>query len=61
MLILSIPHNPPPWCRYRFFRKVVDFALDNKLMVVHDLAYADIVLMDTSTQFSTGKRAKEVG
>ena len=44
MLILSFPHNPTTRVvDMDFFRKVVEFALENKLMVVHDLAYADLV------------------
>jgi alanine-synthesizing transaminase len=42
MLILSFPHNPTTLCVERdFFVKVVDFAREHKLMVVHDFAYAD--------------------
>ncbi len=43
LLILSFPHNPTTLCVDRdFFVKVVDFAKDHRLMVVHDFAYADI-------------------
>ena len=42
LLILSFPHNPTTMCVDRgFFAKVVDFAREHKLMVVHDFAYAD--------------------
>ena len=42
MLILSFPHNPTTLCVERdFFVKVVDFAREHGLMVVHDFAYAD--------------------
>src|SRR5438445_460319 len=42
LLILSFPHNPTTMCVDRaFFEKVVAFARDQRLMVVHDLAYAD--------------------
>jgi alanine-synthesizing transaminase len=42
LLILSFPHNPTTICVDRaFFEKVVDFARDHRLMVVHDFAYAD--------------------
>ena len=42
MLILSFPHNPTTMCVDRdFFVKVVDFAREHRLMVVHDFAYAD--------------------
>ena len=63
MLILSFPHNPTTMVvDIDFFRKVVDFALDNKLMVVHDLAYADIVFDGyQAPSFLQVKGAKEVG
>ncbi|MBI5827399.1 MAG: alanine transaminase [Deltaproteobacteria bacterium] len=44
LLVLNFPHNPTTEVVDRgFFQKVVDFARENDLMVVHDLAYADIV------------------
>lgn len=44
LLILNFPHNPTTEVVDReFFVKVVDFARENNIMVVHDLAYADIV------------------
>jgi len=63
MLILSFPHNPTTMVvDIDFFRKVVDFALDNKLMVVHDLAYADLVFDGyQAPSFLQVKGAKEVG
>ena len=43
LLILSFPHNPTTICVDRaFFAKVVDFAKNHRLMVVHDFAYADL-------------------
>jgi alanine-synthesizing transaminase len=42
LLILSFPHNPTTLCVDReFFVRVVDFAREHRLMVVHDFAYAD--------------------
>jgi len=42
LLILSFPHNPTTLCVDRdFFVKVVDFAREHHLLVVHDFAYAD--------------------
>src|SRR6266849_5319019 len=42
LLILSFPHNPTTMCVDRdFFVKVVEFAKEHHLMVVHDFAYAD--------------------
>ncbi|MBW1974410.1 MAG: alanine transaminase [Deltaproteobacteria bacterium] len=43
MLIISFPHNPTTMVVDRgFFEKIVDFAKDNRLIVVHDFAYADL-------------------
>jgi alanine-synthesizing transaminase len=43
LLILSFPHNPTTLCVDReFFTRVVDFAKEHRLMVVHDFAYADL-------------------
>ncbi|OGP65669.1 MAG: alanine transaminase [Deltaproteobacteria bacterium RBG_13_53_10] len=44
MLILSFPHNPTTKVvDLNFFEDLVDFAKEHQLMVVHDLAYGDIV------------------
>jgi alanine-synthesizing transaminase len=45
MLILNFPHNPTTQVveGLEFFQKVVDFAREHRLMVLHDLAYADLV------------------
>jgi alanine-synthesizing transaminase len=43
LLVLSFPHNPTTACVDReFFARVVDFAREHQLMVVHDFAYADL-------------------
>jgi alanine-synthesizing transaminase len=43
LLILSFPHNPTTICVDRaFFERVVEFAKEHRLMVVHDFAYADL-------------------
>jgi len=43
MLILSFPHNPTTTVVDRaFFERIVDFALEHDLMVLHDFAYAEI-------------------
>ena len=42
VLILSFPHNPTTMCVDRAFcEKVVAFAQEHRMMVVHDFAYAD--------------------
>ncbi|HLF86843.1 MAG TPA: aminotransferase class I/II-fold pyridoxal phosphate-dependent enzyme, partial [Nitrospiria bacterium] len=43
MLIINFPHNPTTMVvDLGFFKKITEFALENKLIVVHDLAYADL-------------------
>jgi alanine-synthesizing transaminase len=43
MLILSFPHNPTTQVVDRaFFERVVAFARENDLMVLHDFAYAEV-------------------
>jgi alanine-synthesizing transaminase len=47
LLIISFPHNPTTAVvDLDFFKKIVDFARDNKCLVIHDLAYADLVFDD---------------
>jgi alanine-synthesizing transaminase len=42
MLVVSFPHNPTTMCVDRaFFERLVGFARDHRMMVVHDFAYAD--------------------
>jgi len=44
LLIISFPNNPTTTVvELDFFQKVVDFAKDNNIYVIHDLAYADLV------------------
>jgi len=43
LLILNFPANPTTEVvDLDFFRKIVDFAREHSLMVIHDLAYADL-------------------
>jgi alanine-synthesizing transaminase len=43
MLVLSFPHNPTgAVVDLEFFEKVVDFCAEHRILVVHDLAYADL-------------------
>jgi len=43
LLILSFPHNPTTRVVDRtFFERIVDFARENDLMVIHDFAYAEV-------------------
>jgi alanine-synthesizing transaminase len=44
MMIISFPHNPTTEVvDLNFFRRVVAFAKEHGILVVHDLAYADLV------------------
>ncbi|MBI5905317.1 MAG: alanine transaminase [Deltaproteobacteria bacterium] len=44
MMIISFPHNPTTAVvDLDFFKRVVAFAKENGILVVHDLAYADLV------------------
>ena len=44
MLILNFPGNPTTQCiEIDFFEKIIEIAKENKIWVVHDIAYADIV------------------
>jgi alanine-synthesizing transaminase len=43
MLVISFPHNPTGTVvDLEFFEKVVDFCTEHRILVVHDLAYADL-------------------
>ncbi len=63
LLILSFPHNPTTMCVDRaFFEKVVAFAREHRLMVVHDFAYADLHFDGyRPPSFLEAPGAKEVG
>src|SRR3990172_6701440 len=63
LLILNFPHNPTTLVVEKdFFVKVVDFAKENDLIVVHDLAYADIVFDGyKAPSFLEVPGAKDVG
>lgn len=63
LLIISFPHNPTTAVvDLDFFQKIVDFAKENNMMVIHDLAYADLVFDDyRAPSFLQVPGAKEVG
>ncbi len=43
MLIINFPNNPTTMVvNIDFFQKIADFARENNIIVVHDLAYADL-------------------
>jgi alanine-synthesizing transaminase len=63
MLILSFPHNPTTQVvELGFFERVVAFAKTHDIMVVHDLAYADLVFDGyQAPSFLQAAGAKDVG
>jgi alanine-synthesizing transaminase len=43
VIVLSFPHNPTTTCvDLDFMRRMVDFAREHEVLVVHDFAYADL-------------------
>jgi len=63
LMILSFPHNPTTEVvDLEFFQKIVDFAREHKMLVIHDFAYADLVFDDyQAPSLLQAKGAKEVG
>jgi alanine-synthesizing transaminase len=63
MLIISFPHNPTTAVvDIEFFKKIVDFAIEHRIMVIHDLAYADLVFDGyKAPSFMEIPGAKDVG
>ncbi|MGL4207855.1 MAG: aminotransferase class I/II-fold pyridoxal phosphate-dependent enzyme, partial [Candidatus Adiutrix sp.] len=63
MLVISFPHNPTGTVvEIDFFEKIVDFCKENKIMVVHDLAYADLCFDGyKAPSFLQVKGAKDIG
>ena len=63
VLILCFPHNPTTEVvDLEFFEKVVAFAKEHDILVIHDFAYADIVFDGYKPpSFLQAKGAKDVG
>ncbi|UCG10968.1 MAG: aminotransferase class I/II-fold pyridoxal phosphate-dependent enzyme [Deltaproteobacteria bacterium] len=63
MLIISFPHNPTTEVvDLEFFRKICAFAKEHEILVVHDLAYADLVFDGTmAPSFLQVEGAKDIG
>ena len=63
MLLLNFPHNPTTAVvELEFFERVVDFARENDLFVVHDFAYADLFFDGyTPPSFLQVAGAKDIG
>ncbi len=63
LLILSFPHNPTTeTVDLDFFQKIVDFAHEHQMMVIHDFAYADLVYDDyQAPSLLQARGARDVG
>lgn len=63
VLIISYPHNPTTQVvDLAFFEKIVDFAKEHKMYVIHDLAYADLTFDGyQAPSFLQAKGAKDLG
>ncbi|OQX04248.1 MAG: alanine transaminase [Desulfobacteraceae bacterium IS3] len=63
LLIISYPHNPTTEVvDLDFFQKIVDYAKEHDIMVIHDFAYADLVFDGyKAPSFLQAKGAKDVG
>jgi alanine-synthesizing transaminase len=63
VLVISFPHNPTTEVvDLEFFNKIVDYAKEHGIMVIHDFAYADLVFDGyKAPSFLQAKGAKEVG
>jgi alanine-synthesizing transaminase len=63
VLIISYPHNPTTEVvDIDFFEKIVDYAKEHNIMVIHDFAYADLTFDDyKAPSFLQVKGAKDVG
>ena len=63
LLILSYPHNPTTEVvDLDFFQKIVDFAKENNILIIHDFSYADLVFDGyKAPSMLQAKGAKDVG
>ncbi len=63
VLIICYPHNPTTaTVDLAFFQKIVDFAKEHGIYVIHDLAYADVCYDDyRPPSFLQAEGAKDVG
>jgi alanine-synthesizing transaminase len=63
LMILSFPHNPTTEVvDIDFFKKIVDFAREHNMLVIHDFAYADLVFDGyKAPSLLQAPGAKEVG
>jgi len=63
VLVISFPHNPTTEIvDIEFFEKIVDYAREHNIMIVHDFAYADLSFDGYKPpSFLQVKGAKDVG
>jgi len=63
ILIISYPHNPTTEIvNLDFFEKIVNYAKENNIMIIHDFAYADLVFDGYhAPSFLQARGAKDVG
>lgn len=62
VLVINYPNNPTgASATPEFFRKVVEFAKKNNIVVIHDAAYAALVFEGKPLSFLATPGAKEVG
>ena len=63
VLILSYPHNPTTEVvDLKFFQRLVDYAKENNIMIIHDFAYADLTYDGyKAPSFLQASGAKDVG
>jgi LL-diaminopimelate aminotransferase len=62
VMVLNYPNNPTgASATQEFFAKVVVFARQNRLVVIHDAAYAALVFEGRPLSFLSAPGAKEVG
>jgi alanine-synthesizing transaminase len=63
VLILSYPHNPTTEVvDLHFFERLVDYAKENNIMIIHDFAYADLTFDGyKAPSFLQVNGAKDVG
>ncbi|MFA6222416.1 MAG: aminotransferase class I/II-fold pyridoxal phosphate-dependent enzyme [Desulfomonilaceae bacterium] len=63
LLIISFPHNPTTMVVDEdFFKRIVEFAHEYKIMIIHDFAYADLTFDGyKAPSFLSVPGAKEVG
>lgn len=63
ILVINFPHNPTTAVvDLEFFKKIVSFAKEHNVIVIHDLAYADIVFDGyRAPSFLQVPEAKDVG